>query len=266
MGTILSFVDVGNTLRSRSESVQHQRPVRCRSGIATCRDGNQFDRVPTGGKGMRQVSYMTLLPTPTRRVKLSEHQNAHRASNATALRRTGRLRHGDASVAPLAAARPMGAGRQQDYALEGEQQGAREQDIGRLTDVSVEDRAGELADETAGQSRRSRAQIVLGCVGLILVATGVLLATVTARKEWTPPLELSVTHEHDGQSVATVNWGSTGPIAAQLDIVAEGKVLWSSPLDRSGAVQSVILPRGLLTPDSLLIVASGGHTLRGVDA
>ncbi len=136
----------------------------------------------------------------------------------------------------------------------------------RPTDVSVEHRTPELTPVGAAprQSRRSRSQIVLGCIGLVLVATGVLLGTLTAREEWAPPLKLSVIHEQDGQSVAKVNWGSTGPIAAQLDIVAQGQILWSFPLARSAA-QNVTLPSSLLGPESRVIVVSGGHTLRRVD-
>jgi hypothetical protein len=137
----------------------------------------------------------------------------------------------------------------------------------RPTDVSVEHRTPELAavGEVPRQGRRSRSQIVLGCIGLVLLATGVLLATVTARREWAPPLELSVIHEQDGQSVAKLNWGSTGPIVAQLEVVAEGRVQWSSPLSRNAAAQNVILPSSLLGPQSRVIVVSKGHTLRGVD-
>ena len=137
----------------------------------------------------------------------------------------------------------------------------------RPKDVSVEHPTPELAPEgeTPRRSRRSRSQIVLGCIGLALVAAGVLLASVTARKEWVPPLELSVIHEQDGQSVANVNWGSTGPLAAQLDIVAEGKVLWSAPLSQNDAVQNVPLPSSTLGPRSRVIVVSRGHTVRGVD-
>jgi hypothetical protein len=140
-------------------------------------------------------------------------------------------------------------------------------DTVRRTDVSVEHRAPYLAaaDEVPRWARRSRAQIVLGCVGVVLVAIGVLLATVTARKEWTPPLQLSIVHGKAGQSVATVGWGSTGPVVAQLEVVADGRVLWSSELSRNAAAQNIILPSSLLGPTSHVVVVSKGHTLREVD-
>jgi hypothetical protein len=102
-------------------------------------------------------------------------------------------------------------------------------------------------------------------MGLILLATGALLATVSARGEWNPPLELSVTHQQGRQSVANVNWGSTGPVAAQLEVVAGGRVLWSSRLSRRATLQNVILPSGLLGSESRVLVVSKGHALRGVD-
>jgi hypothetical protein len=113
--------------------------------------------------------------------------------------------------------------------------------------------------------RRSRTQIVLGCIGLALLAIGAVLATVTARKEWTPPLELSVTQGPAGQPVADVNFGSKRPTDARLEVVGEGRVLWSSPLTGSGAAQNVVLPASLLDPKSRVVLVSGGHTLREVD-
>ena len=119
--------------------------------------------------------------------------------------------------------------------------------------------------ELPRQGRRWRSQFVLGCIGLVLLATGVLLAAVMARKELAPPLQLSVLHEPAGRSVANVQWGSTGPIRAQLEVVVAGKVLWSVPLSRNAAAQDVTLPRSLLGPKSRVIVASKGRTLRRVD-
>jgi hypothetical protein len=54
-------------------------------------------------------------------------------------------------------------------------------------------------------------------------------------------------------------------MVAQLEVVAEGKVLWSSPLSRNAAVQSIILPTGLLGAGSRVLLVSKGHTLRRVD-
>jgi hypothetical protein len=106
---------------------------------------------------------------------------------------------------------------------------------------------------------------MLGCVGVVLVAAGVLLATVKAEPEWVPPLELSVVQGHAGHTVASVQLGSAGPIAAQLVIVADERLLWSTSLSRETGRQNVVLPSRLLLPGSLVLVESHGQSLREVD-
>lgn len=156
------------------------------------------------------------------------------------------------------------AGPPSDYAA-----GWRQSGISRPPEITMS----ELSSGTPGRapvadgpraSRRSRLQIVLGCIGLALLAIGAFSATATARKEWTPPLELSVTQGPAGQPVADVNFGSEGPIVARVEVVARGRVLWSSPLLRNTAAQSVILPTSLLAPSSRVRLVSSGHTLRQV--
>jgi hypothetical protein len=115
------------------------------------------------------------------------------------------------------------------------------------------------------RSRRARSQLALGCAGLALFAIGASFATVTARKEWIPPPELSVIHEPAGQFVAGVTLGSAGPVAARVEVVSAGKVLWSAPLSRRTAAQSVVLPAGQLPSGSHVLLVSSGHTLREVD-
>ena len=140
----------------------------------------------------------------------------------------------------------------------------------RRTDVNVEQQAperapvGDLTRRARRRARRSRVQIVMGCIGLVLVALGVLFATVSARRELVPPLELSIVHDPAGQSVATVEWGSTAPLIAQFQIVAAGRVLWSSALSPNAAPQYFILPSSLLGPTSHVVVVSQGTTLREV--
>lgn len=114
-------------------------------------------------------------------------------------------------------------------------------------------------------ARRSRLQFLVGCIGLVLVAAAVLLATVTAGKEWVPPLELSVAHDPSGQSVATVTWGSTVRTDGQLEIVAGSSVLWSSPVPRDPGTQSLALPSGILRPGTRVVLVSNGQPLREVD-
>ena len=62
------------------------------------------------------------------------------------------------------------------------------------------------------RTRRSRPQVVLGCVGLAFFALGATVATRAALKDWTPPPELSITTSATGHSVADVQLGSAGPI------------------------------------------------------
>ncbi len=119
--------------------------------------------------------------------------------------------------------------------------------------------------EVPRRAGHSRSQVVLGCIGLALLTIGAFSATATARKEWTPPVELSVTHGSAGQPVAEVDFGSKGPITARLEVVTEGRILWSSPLSRNAATQNVVLPAGLLDPQSRVLLVSSGQTLREVD-
>lgn len=115
------------------------------------------------------------------------------------------------------------------------------------------------------QSRRSRDQVMLCGVGLVLVMAGVALATVTARSDWTPPLELSVIHEQAGGTVALVAGGSAGPIVDQLEIRAGRTVLWSRPLSHDGAGGRIRLPSALLVPASRVALTAKGRIVREVD-
>ena len=117
------------------------------------------------------------------------------------------------------------------------------------------------------ETRRSRLQRALGGVGMALIALAIILSTVTAIKEWTPPPELSVTVGPSGQSVADVQLGSAGPIPAKLEIFdGAGKALWIAPLSRDAGAQSVALPASLLRSGSRVSLVSNGHVLREVSA
>ena len=116
-----------------------------------------------------------------------------------------------------------------------------------------------------GTTRRSRSQVVLGCLGLTLFALGASLATVTSLKEWTPPPELSMVSGAAGRPVAEVRLGSAGPIAAALEVTTSGKTVWLSRLARTTAAQSVDLPASLRLDRSQVLLVSDGHTLREVD-
>ena len=90
------------------------------------------------------------------------------------------------------------------------------------------DRTPELAPvgDVPRQAGCSRTQVVLGCIGVALFAIGVLMATLTARREWATPLEMPVAHQLAGPSVATEKPGSTGPGGAGLEVDSEGGISW----------------------------------------
>ena len=115
------------------------------------------------------------------------------------------------------------------------------------------------------KGRRSRFQVVLGCVGFVLFAVGATIATVAALPDWTPPAELSISTSATGHSVADVQLGSAGPVAARLEVRSGGRAIWRSGLARTTAAQSVELPASVLHKGSRVLLVSGGHTLRRVD-
>ena len=88
---------------------------------------------------------------------------------------------------------------------------------------------------------------------------------VAARKQWVPPAQLSVLYRPSGQAVATVELGSTGPIAARIELTTAGEVVWSRALVPTATTQSVVLPRRLPLLASQVLLISGGRTLRSVD-
>jgi hypothetical protein len=115
------------------------------------------------------------------------------------------------------------------------------------------------------RGRRSRLQVVLGCIGFVLFAMGATVATVAALPDRTPPAELSISTSATGQSIADVQLGSAGPVAAQLEVRSDGTAIWRSGLARISTAQSVDLPPSVLHKGSRVLLVSGGHTLRRVD-
>jgi hypothetical protein len=115
------------------------------------------------------------------------------------------------------------------------------------------------------RTRRSRSQVVLGCVGLALFALGATIATVAALPAWTPPPELSIASSATGHSVADVQLGSAGLSDARLEIRTGGKTVWRSSLAPTAAAQSVDLPASTLRKGSRVLLVSDGRTLRRVD-
>ena len=142
------------------------------------------------------------------------------------------------------------------------------------------------ADPGSSRSERTtrpdRSQVMLGGLGMLLFALGASLATVSSLNEWTPPPELSIASGPTdlsvvgtpalsaisgttGHSVAQVQLGSAGPIAASLEVTKGGRRVWMTPLARTTAVQSVQIPHNLLHKGSRVLLVSGGRTLRSVD-
>jgi hypothetical protein len=115
------------------------------------------------------------------------------------------------------------------------------------------------------RGRRPRSQVVLGCGGFLLFAVGATVATVAALPDRTPPAELSISTSATGHSVADVQLGSAGPVAARLEVRSGGRAIWRSDLARTSAAQSVDLPASVLQKGSRVLLVSGGHTLRRVD-
>jgi hypothetical protein len=117
---------------------------------------------------------------------------------------------------------------------------------------------------TPRRRRLSRSQVVLGSLGLALFALGATLATLASLSEWTPPPQLSVATSPAGRSVAEVELGSAGPIAATLEVRTGGRTVWRSSLAQTAAAQRVDLPTGLLRKSSRVVLVTRGHSLRAV--
>ncbi len=113
-------------------------------------------------------------------------------------------------------------------------------------------------------NRRLRAQVALGCAGLALLGLGASLAIVSARREWVPPPELSLTARPGGTQVAGVQLGSAGPVASRLDLKTGSQVLWSAPLAAVSGPQDIVVPGQAGHPGSRLVLVVGGHPLRQV--
>lgn len=134
---------------------------------------------------------------------------------------------------------------------------------------SSEVRGARRREGTAARGRvrapSASSQVALACAGLALVAAGGSSLYVAARKQWTPPAQLSVLYRPSGQAVATVQLGSSGPVASRLEITTGGEVVWSRSMSRTAATQSVVLPRALPLLASRVVLIASGRMLRAVD-
>ena len=131
---------------------------------------------------------------------------------------------------------------------------------GAVTSPAPSDR-----DPATRRTRRRRVQIALGGLGVVLFVVGASVATGAAAKDWTPPAELSISTSTTDDSVAQVQLGSAGPVAARLEITNGGRTLWHKSLARTAASQNVALPTRYLHKGSCVDLVTGGRTLRWVD-
>ena len=115
-----------------------------------------------------------------------------------------------------------------------------------------------------GSRRPRRSGVLLGCLGLALFAVGAIVATKPAIGVWTPPPEVSIAQSTKDQSVAQVQLGSAGPVAARLEITESGRTVWHHELDKTTGTQNVDLPADLLRKGSRVELTADGQTLRWV--
>lgn len=121
-----------------------------------------------------------------------------------------------------------------------------------------------MADPSKQPRPSWRAQFALGCAGLALFALGATVATEAAGADRVPPPELSISRGQAGKLVATVDLGSTAPVAARLDLIGLGRVLWSTPLAQNTGTQTVTLPYERPHSGSDLVLVAGGKNIRSV--
>jgi hypothetical protein len=114
-------------------------------------------------------------------------------------------------------------------------------------------------------SRPRRIGILLGCVGVALFVLGAIVATEPALSVWTPPAELSIAQSSNDQSVARVQLGSAGPVAARLEITESGRTVWHRDLAKTTGTQNVDLPANLLHKGSRVELLAQGQALRWVN-
>ena len=82
---------------------------------------------------------------------------------------------------------------------------------------------------------------------------------------WTPPPELSIAQSSNDQSVARVQLGSAGPVAARLEITESGRTVWHRDLAKTTGTQNVDLPANLLHKGSRVELLAQGQALRWVN-
>ncbi len=109
---------------------------------------------------------------------------------------------------------------------------------------------------------RSRVQVLLALAGGALLVVGAWVATVGALKEWTPPAELALVSGAKGHPVAQVQLGSAGPVAAELLVAHDGRLVWEKNLDPKTAAQHVDLPAIAAAHGSRVALVSNGRALR----
>ena len=113
--------------------------------------------------------------------------------------------------------------------------------------------------------QRRWAQLVLGCIGLVLFVAGATVATVAARRDQVPPPELSVSIGQPGGAVAQVDLGTSSPSSARLELTTGDHVVWSTPLASTSKAQAIALPPNADQAGSSVQLVTDGETTRSVE-
>jgi hypothetical protein len=108
----------------------------------------------------------------------------------------------------------------------------------------------------------SRTQVLLGLAGGALLLGGAWVATVASQKEWTPPPELALVSGARGHPVAQVQLGSAGPIAAEVLVSHDGRLVWGKDIAKTTTAQHVELPAIARARGSRVALVSNGKALR----
>jgi hypothetical protein len=88
----------------------------------------------------------------------------------------------------------------------------------------------------------------------LLLAGGIVVATLTARTEWHAPDQVTLSTDASGQTLATVQLATAAP-GATLDATGPGGVPVVTPLQATTATQTLVLPPSTAT-SSVRVVAA----------
>jgi hypothetical protein len=108
--------------------------------------------------------------------------------------------------------------------------------------------------------RLSKRQRVYTAAGIVLVVVGVLLATVTARKEWQPPDQLALKVGLSGQEVVTAQL-ATASTGAYLVVVDPHQLFVLRQLQATTLAQTVVVPDSIARGSYKVLLIAPGSSL-----